>query len=102
MKEYIRTQSCWRWLIRFIGLIERLRADWRQEWEAELHCRKFWRVNQFSVIGQRQIFEVTRQQTFALPRSINRLPQLFGEPFARQRWQGQRLEMRIEWNYVAR
>jgi putative ABC transport system permease protein len=30
------------WLIRFVGLIvpRRLRADWRQEWEAELHCRE--------------------------------------------------------------
>ena len=30
------------WLIQFIGLIvpQRLRADWRQEWEAELHCRE--------------------------------------------------------------
>ena len=29
-------------LIRFIGLIvpRRLRADWRQEWEAELRCRE--------------------------------------------------------------
>jgi predicted permease len=34
--------SLWRWLIRFIGLIvpQRLRADWRQEWEAELRCRE--------------------------------------------------------------
>ncbi|MGH9767086.1 MAG: hypothetical protein ACREAB_06585, partial [Blastocatellia bacterium] len=30
------------WLIRFIGLIvpKRLRADWRQEWEAELQYRE--------------------------------------------------------------
>jgi predicted permease len=30
------------WLIRFVGLIvpRRLRADWRQEWEAELFCRE--------------------------------------------------------------
>ncbi|MEK7830099.1 MAG: hypothetical protein AAB401_03390, partial [Acidobacteriota bacterium] len=30
------------WLIRFIGLIvpQRLRADWRQEWEAELRHRE--------------------------------------------------------------
>ena len=30
------------WLIQFIGLIvpRRLRADWRQEWEAELRCRE--------------------------------------------------------------
>jgi hypothetical protein len=32
----------WQWLIRFIGLIvpRRLRADWRQEWEAELQYRE--------------------------------------------------------------
>ncbi len=30
------------WLIHLIGVIvpRRLRADWRQEWEAELRCRK--------------------------------------------------------------
>ena len=32
----------WLWLIRLIGVIvpRRLRADWRQEWEAELHYRE--------------------------------------------------------------
>jgi putative ABC transport system permease protein len=32
----------WLWLIKFIGLIvpRRLRADWRQEWEAELRSRE--------------------------------------------------------------
>ena len=32
----------WRWLIKFIGVIvpRRLRADWRQEWEAELRYRE--------------------------------------------------------------
>ncbi len=32
----------WLWLIALIGLIvpRRLRADWRQEWEAELRCRE--------------------------------------------------------------
>ena len=32
----------WLWLIRFVGLIvpRRLRGDWRQEWEAELHYRE--------------------------------------------------------------
>src|SRR5687768_8611639 len=32
----------WLWLIRAIGVIvpRRLRADWRQEWEAELRCRE--------------------------------------------------------------
>jgi putative ABC transport system permease protein len=32
----------WLWLIRVIGVIvpRRLRADWRQEWEAELHYRE--------------------------------------------------------------
>jgi predicted permease len=32
----------WLWLIRFIGLLvpRRLRADWRQEWEAELRYRE--------------------------------------------------------------
>jgi hypothetical protein len=32
----------WLWLLRVIGLIvpRRLRADWRQEWEAELRWRE--------------------------------------------------------------
>ena len=32
----------WLWLIRIVGVIvpQRLRADWRQEWEAELRCRE--------------------------------------------------------------
>jgi len=39
MRKYARTHL---WLIRFIGLIvpERLRADWRQEWNAELRYRE--------------------------------------------------------------
>ena len=34
--------GAWRWLITFIGVIvpRRLRADWRQEWEAELRYRE--------------------------------------------------------------
>ncbi|MDQ3011570.1 MAG: hypothetical protein M3X11_12795 [Acidobacteriota bacterium] len=37
------------WLIRVIGVIvpRRLRADWRQEWEAELH----WRDGKLSYTG---------------------------------------------------
>src|SRR5205809_5863918 len=33
--------GCWLWLIRLIGVVVRghLRAEWRQEWEAELRCR---------------------------------------------------------------
>src|SRR5262247_2416849 len=32
----------WLWLVRLVGVIvpRRLRADWRQEWEAELHYRE--------------------------------------------------------------
>src|ERR1051326_2730082 len=32
----------WLWLIKLIGIIvpRRLRADWQQEWEAELHYRE--------------------------------------------------------------
>lgn len=35
-------QRPWLWLLRFVGLIvpRRLRADWRQEWEAELRWRE--------------------------------------------------------------
>jgi putative ABC transport system permease protein len=44
MAEAARTTSFrfWLWLIRIIGVIvpRRLRADWRQEWEAELYYRE--------------------------------------------------------------
>jgi putative ABC transport system permease protein len=42
MAKIQQTRSLWFWLIRFIGLIvpQRLRADWRQEWEAELRYRE--------------------------------------------------------------
>ncbi|MFN0121240.1 MAG: ABC transporter permease [Blastocatellia bacterium] len=44
MREHKR--SPWLWLLRFISLIvpRRLRADWRQEWEAELQ----WRASQLA------------------------------------------------------
>src|SRR5499427_5836723 len=42
LKAGLRTFRFWLWLIKFVGLIvpRRLRADWRQEWEAELRCRE--------------------------------------------------------------
>src|SRR5262247_4099369 len=42
LKAGLRTFRFWLWLIRVIGLIvpRRLRADWRQEWEAELRYRE--------------------------------------------------------------
>jgi macrolide transport system ATP-binding/permease protein len=42
MSEPLSPRRHWYWLICFIGLIvpRRLRADWRQEWEAELQWRE--------------------------------------------------------------
>src|SRR5262245_4173158 len=42
LKAGLRTFRFWRWVIRVIGVIvpRRLRADWRQEWEAELRYRE--------------------------------------------------------------
>src|SRR5262245_1726194 len=42
LKAGLRTFRFWIWLIRVIGVIvpRRLRADWRQEWEAELQYRE--------------------------------------------------------------
>src|SRR5262245_33734720 len=44
MSKQKPTTRCrfWLWLIRMIGVIvpQRLRADWRQEWEAELRYRE--------------------------------------------------------------
>jgi putative ABC transport system permease protein len=42
MNDSRQNQRWWRWLIRLIGVLvpRRLRADWRQEWEAELQWRE--------------------------------------------------------------
>src|SRR5262247_342936 len=42
LKAGLRTFRFWLWLITAIGVIvpRRLRADWRQEWEAELRSRE--------------------------------------------------------------
>src|SRR5262245_6554414 len=42
LKAGLRTFRFWLWLIRVIGVIvpRRLRADWRQEWEAEMRYRE--------------------------------------------------------------
>jgi putative ABC transport system permease protein len=42
LKAGLRTFRFWLWLIRVIGVLvpRRLRADWRQEWEAELRYRE--------------------------------------------------------------
>jgi len=42
LKAGLRTFRFWLWLVRAVGVIvpRRLRADWRQEWEAELQYRE--------------------------------------------------------------
>src|SRR5262245_12488541 len=42
LKAGLRTFPFWLWLIRAVGVLvpRRLRADWRQEWEAELRSRE--------------------------------------------------------------
>src|SRR5262244_2775548 len=42
LKAGLRTFRFWLWLIALVGVIvpRRLRADWRQEWEAELRSRE--------------------------------------------------------------
>jgi len=42
LKAGLRTFRVWLWLIALIGVVvpRRLRADWRQEWEAELRRRQ--------------------------------------------------------------
>src|SRR5215475_13715204 len=42
LKAGLQTFRFWLWLIQVIGVIvpRRLRADWQQEWEAELHYRE--------------------------------------------------------------
>src|SRR5262247_2001891 len=42
LKAGLRTFRFWLWLVRAVGVIvpRRLRAEWRQEWEAELQYRE--------------------------------------------------------------
>jgi predicted permease len=57
---------CWLWLIRFVGLIvpRRLRADWRQEWEAELRYRETLLV-EWDKLDWRNKLDLLRRSTSA-------------------------------------
>src|SRR5262245_31378291 len=52
----------WLWLIRVIGIIvpRRLRADWRQEWEAELQHREIL-LAQWHLLDWRNRFDLLRR-----------------------------------------
>jgi putative ABC transport system permease protein len=52
----------WHWLIRVIGVIvpRRLRADWRQEWEAELRHRELL-LNQWDKLDWRRKLDLLRR-----------------------------------------
>ncbi|NOT62744.1 MAG: hypothetical protein HOP19_21255, partial [Acidobacteria bacterium] len=72
----MQTNRFWLWLIRFIGLIvpRRLRADWRQEWEAELQ----WREAQFAQwdkLNWQTKFDLLRRSTSAFWDALWLLPQ---------------------------
>src|SRR5215813_8984863 len=52
----------WLWLIAFIGVIvpRRLRADWRQEWEAELRYREEL-LNEWDKLNRRTKLDLLRR-----------------------------------------
>src|SRR5262245_13037809 len=56
----------WLWLIRFVGLIvpRRLRADWRQEWEAELRHREAL-LAEWERLDSRHKLDLLRRSTSA-------------------------------------
>jgi putative ABC transport system permease protein len=56
----------WLWLIRFVGLIvpRRLRADWRQEWEAELRYRET-QLAEWDRLDWRSKLDLLRRSTSA-------------------------------------
>jgi predicted permease len=56
----------WLWLVRMIGVIvpRRLRADWRQEWEAELRCREAM-LEDWDKLGWRSRLDLLRRSTGA-------------------------------------
>ena len=66
----------YRWLIRFIGLIvpQRLRADWRQEWEAELEWRE-QQLAQWDKLNWQTKLDLLRRSTSAFWDALWLLPQ---------------------------
>src|SRR5689334_7744039 len=56
----------WLWLIHFVGLIvpRRLRADWRQEWEAELQHRETL-LAEWDKLNWRSKFDLLRRSVGA-------------------------------------
>ncbi|MBI1763340.1 MAG: ABC transporter permease [Acidobacteria bacterium] len=65
----------WRGLIRFIGLLvpRWLRADWRQEWEAELDCRER-RLAEWERLDWRNKLDLFRRSTSAFWDALWLLP----------------------------
>jgi predicted permease len=68
MGDTVRTTRFrfWLWLIRLIGVIvpRRLRADWRQEWEAELRHREH-QLGQWDRLDWTNKFDLLRRSTSA-------------------------------------
>jgi putative ABC transport system permease protein len=66
LKAGLRTFRFWLWLIRTIGVIvpRRLRADWRREWEAELHHREEL-LAQWDRLDWRSKLDLLRRSTSA-------------------------------------
>src|SRR5215831_12657116 len=66
LKTGLRTFRFWLCLIKFIGLIvpRRLRADWRQEWEAELRCRETL-LAEWDKLGWRNKLDLLRRSVGA-------------------------------------
>src|SRR5262245_6746164 len=56
----------WLWLVRLIGVVvpRRLRADWRQEWEAELHHRETM-LAEWDRLDWRKKLDLLRRSTSA-------------------------------------
>src|SRR4030095_2630854 len=65
----------WLWLIRLIGVIvpQRLRADWKQEWEAELQHREQL-LAQWERLDWRSKLDLTRRSTSAFWDALWLLP----------------------------
>jgi putative ABC transport system permease protein len=66
LKAGLRTFRFWLWLIRVVGVIvpRRLRANWRQEWEAELRHREEL-LTQWDRLDRRSKLDLLRRSTSA-------------------------------------
>src|ERR1051325_11577062 len=84
----------WLWLIRLIGVIvpRRLRADWRQEWEAELRYREVM-LAEWHILNWRNKVDLVRRSLGAFWDALCLQPQRLED----EMFQDIRFGLRMMW-----